>query len=167
MICANNDLINHCCYDENIDDEDYAHLYDDDHNPECEDIINKSSGIYCYSTTAYGESLKNLKWNICKSCKAYHNICICNRYRNLYSHPAQFFIGSPIDKIYKNEEPYRKYDNPEKSSYIQEYIVNNNIKYFNTELAEFTGSDGGMSHEWICKNSLCSKYNKIESYTDK
>lgn len=169
MVCGTDDLIYHHCYNEDDEDSyDYEeHLYDYDHNPECETELGKNTGLYCYSTTAYGESLKNLRWNICKSCKAYHNVCICNTYRNLYSHPGQFFIGFTRDKIYKNEEQYKTYDNPENSSYIQEYIVNNNIKYFPIELAEFTGSDGGMSHEWICKNPLCIEYNKIESYTDK
>jgi len=176
MVCGGNDLIYHCCYDEDEEneyDEDEENEYDedeeneyDDHNPECENELDEHSGIYCYASSADGENLKNLRWNICKSCKSYHNICTCNTYRNLYSHPGQFFIGDPRKKIYKNEELYMKYS-PDESFYTQECVVNNNIKYFSTKLAEFTGSDGGLAHEWICKNNLCIEYNKIKCYSDK
>lgn len=163
MICGGNDLIHHYCYYDDDEENEYG-----DHNAECEDVLDEHYGIYCYASSADGENLKNLRWNICKCCKTYHNICICNTYRNLYSHPGQFFIGDPRKKKYKNEELYMKYS-PDRSWYwyIQEYVVNNNIKYFSTELAEFTGSDGGLSHEWICKNPLCTEYDKIKCYSDK
>jgi hypothetical protein len=158
MVCGNNNLVYHCCYDEDEHDE---------HDVECEDELEENSDLWCYSSSSYGENLKDLRWNICKSCKAYHNICICNTYRNLYSHPGEFFIGDPKNKEYKNEEKYRIYSSMESQCYTQEYIVNSNIKYFSTKLAEMTGGDGGCFHGWICKNHLCIEYNKIRYHTDK
>jgi len=176
MICGSNDLIYHWCFDNdnNNDDDDHDdddndddNDYDDyNRNKKCENELEEETGLYCFSTDVYNTTLKKTKWIICKPCKAYHNICVCGKYRNLYSHCGEFFIGDPTNKIYKNEKPYRKYDD-NKSYYIQQYFLNNKIKYFSIKLAEITGSDGGMCHEWICKNSLCIEYNEIVSYTDK
>lgn len=146
MICGNNDLIKHHCDDE------------DDCIDECPSSSGNVNIIY------RNKEKENIKWLICEKCEAFHNVCVCDKYRNLYSHPGEFIIKDVINRyksIYTFNETY------EDGSCITAYVTNNNINFFSRELGLLTGPDGGYVHSWICKNNDCIEYNKMKEYTDK
>jgi hypothetical protein len=77
MICGNNNMLDHICTDECGQKEDDV-MY--------EDPISGAT-INCVSLEGY---MDDVHWKICIPCEAYHNICKCKKYKNMYSHCGFF-----------------------------------------------------------------------------